>query len=141
MGLQSTKGLGVKKFLMVVGVVFAVALVPSSALSAGGGKAKTTLVFESITEEKSPTGPTTQYNGTVSSPKNACEAERKVSVFRKKSGKNKKIGTAVARPPLMGGKHTWTVFKKGKPSPGKFYAKSKTTNKCLGAKTKVFELE
>lgn len=112
------------KPLLVIAAVGAVAVVPMSAT--GQPTFPTELTIK---------GPNGDFSGKIKSDNPECESGRKVTVFKKKSGDDKKVGSDTAD----SGK--WSTGNSGEKK-GKFYAKvGADFGACAKAKSKTIELE
>ncbi len=112
--------------LLVIAALCAIAVVPMSAT--GKGKYKTEVTIK---------GPDGDFSGKVKSIGGppTCEADRKVNLFKKKPGKDDKIGSDTSGPD---GK--WSTGNSGENN-GKFYAKApKVGDVCEKGKSKTIEL-
>ncbi|MDX6586568.1 MAG: hypothetical protein QOI31_1041 [Solirubrobacterales bacterium] len=112
------------KALLVVAAVFAIAVVPMSAT--GHGKYPTEVTIK---------GPNGDFSGKVKSDADPCKVDRKVTVFKKRSGDDKKIGSDTSEP-----NGAWSTGNSGENN-GKFYAKAKAEGDvCEAGKSETIEL-
>ena len=79
------------------------------------------------------------FQGVVKSQKRYCEKERKVTLYRARSGKDKRVGAKRAEPDEYGG-WVWEV-EVSTPQLGNYYGKAEKTRKCRGDKSKKFKLD
>ncbi len=109
--------------LLVVAVA-AIAIVPISATGQ--------VIYETELTIKGPNG---DFSGKIKSDEQECETGRKVTVFKKKPGKDKKVGDDTSD----SGK--WSTGNSGEKK-GKFYAKvGSDFGICEKAKSKTIEVE
>lgn len=108
------------------------ALIP--AMHADASAAKPTVTIEGWFEGTQG-GPS--WVGQVKASK-ACEKNRQVSLYRKVSGKDDKIGTD-RKAKDNGEDQTVWVIKQNNPDPGSYYAKLKRSGGCEQAKSKLFD--
>ncbi len=111
-------------------------LLVAGAASAHGHKAKVKL-------EVSAYQPTTNGNGifigSVDSKKKSCADGVNVTLYLRKSGKDKKIG---AKKSFAGkGEGYSFIIKSKKTKEGNYYATTKGTSKCMPAKSMAFKLK
>jgi hypothetical protein len=81
--------------------------------------------------------PESTFVGQVFSPKKACKNHRKVTLFRKDSGPDQRIGADKTE--RTGDSYSWSidfVLKEG----GPYYAKIKTGDGCEGDRSKDYNL-
>ena len=76
----------------------------------------------------------TVYRGEIFSDRRKCLLDRKVTVFRKRSGDDLKIGTTEANEDKPG-EFGWALYKPGPPKSGVYYAKAKAITGCLADKS------
>lgn len=115
-----------------LGALALVATLGIAGEAAAGGKAKTTVGPFDMSYGNN----VTNYEGLVSSPKTSCEKNRRVAVFRKKAGKDLKMGSdkASSKDNMSGG-WVWFFQKPNYALPGTFYAKAEGTKKCKGGRS------
>jgi hypothetical protein len=71
-------------------------------------------------------------SGFVKSKKQSCHSGRKVTVYRKVNGPDRKAGSDIAQPNQDG-----SQYKVSLPKAGKYYAVVKATSKCKGKTSKT----
>lgn len=86
------------------------------------------------------------FFGDVTSKKDSCTVDRKVTVFRKKSGKDQKIGSDKSTPdPELGGGDWFVDLADSEPGPitknGNYYASTPKTNGCKAAVSKTIKVD
>ena len=80
--------------------------------------------------------------GVVQSSKLYCKDERKVTLYRAQSGKDKRLGAERTEPGegSLSGQWIWQI-EVPTPRVGKYYGAVKKTGKCRGDKSKKFKLD
>ena len=102
------------------------ALCVVAASATAGGKAPTTVHFTNLY----PTGPdSSRYEGSIESPKRACENDRKIKVFKQRSGADKLIGSTRSQPRGQLG-YEWVLEVSERLKEGTYYAKAPATDRC-----------
>lgn len=101
----------------------ALAAAAAAALAGPASAAKTGIRVSIQTEQDG-------VSGFVKSSKTSCHSGRKVTVYRKVSGPDKKAGSDTATPNQDGSQYKVSLAKAGK-----YYAVVKATSKCKGAKS------
>jgi hypothetical protein len=83
--------------------------------------------------------PATLFTGDVISVKKACANKRVVTIFRKRSGADEKIGTTKSKPGLtQKNLFFWSLEKPGLLPKGTYYSIVEATDKCAGARSKGY---
>jgi hypothetical protein len=82
------------------------------------------------------------FQGLVNSSKLSCKKERKVTLYRAQSGKDKRLGAERTIPgeSLQSGKWVWQI-EVPTPRVGNYYGAVKKTGSCRGDKSKKFKLD
>ncbi len=111
------------KAMLVVAAAFAIAVVPMSA--SGKGKYPTEVTIK---------GPNGDFSGKVKSDAAQCKENRKVTVFKKRAGDDKKLGSDTSE-----SNGAWSTGNSGE-NKGKFYAKAKAVDVCEAGKSETIEL-
>jgi hypothetical protein len=107
----------------LLAMVIAMAFVPAASAS---GRANTKVTLDGIF-----TVPIeTHFDGDVKSTRKACKNDRKVKIFRKRSGADKKIGSTRSYKGLTSNTYHWSHVEDGVARAGNYYAKVKRTDKC-----------
>lgn len=75
------------------------------------------------------------FHGSLKSNDDGCLAGRTVTMFRKHSGRTKKLGTGTSS---SGGK--WTVLVGDKLSPGEYFATVVAQGECRGGRSKALKI-
>jgi hypothetical protein len=76
------------------------------------------------------------YHGKVLSEKNSCQNNRTVNVFKKRAGKDLKIGSDTSE--IQNGVGKWEIGNSGYKH-GRFYAKVRRTDACSGARSRTIQ--
>ena len=121
---------------IVLIVTAALAGAGAGAMPANAAPADTHIEFETI-EYSVPDGET-RYGGKIFSDRRKCLLDRKVVVYRKRSGKDEKIGKGEAnedKPNMFG----WSVFSPGQAKSGKYYAKAPAVDGCNADKSNTYD--
>jgi hypothetical protein len=105
------------------------------ASEAHGAKAKTNIELYDMSYGDDQTN----YEGEVASPRRSCEQDRRVTVYRKRPGKDLKMGSDRASSESMSGGFIWFFSKPAYALPGTFYAKAKGTKKCKPGRSENYE--
>jgi hypothetical protein len=103
-----------------------------SAPIAHAAKGDTLLVFEDVAYDSFVNE--ALYRGRIHSDQLNCLADRDVTVYRKRAGKDDKIGTTqtFADEP---GEYEWSLLRFKQPKDGNYYATTPTLTKCKGDKS------
>lgn len=111
--------------LLIAVAILAIGIVPLSA-SAKGTTYETTVTIK---------GPDGDFSGRVKSFNPQCETQRTVKVFKKREGKDKKIGTDTT--PVAN--NSWSTGNSGYKK-GKFYAKAPAVEVCEKGRSETITL-
>jgi hypothetical protein len=111
--------------LAVIVVALAGALLP--AVSAAGSSYSTKV----IVSLKFPA-----FHGKLKAGKSACATDRKVKLFRQRSGPDKLLGTDESN-----AKTKWSIPIGKRLTSGSYYAKAPAKGRCKPAKSKVFTID
>jgi hypothetical protein len=125
----------VKKLFAVALVLATGALAP---VAHGGGRAETTVTFDDARSSADMTK--SVYEGTLSSPRKACEEDRRVIVLREGSEGFEKVASTRTKPPAMGGAWTWRAVEEGALLAGTYLARAKQTESCEGDRSPKLSL-
>jgi hypothetical protein len=117
----------------LLAMVIAMAFVPAASAS---GKANTRLTFDSIVLTPSET----IWAGDIFSPRKACKNQRKVLVFRQRSGADQKMGSTRSYKGTDQPGYYWVFSKQGLAPRGKYYAKVRPTDRCQGDRSGTLQL-
>lgn len=109
----------------IIASALAVAALGSVALASPASAAKTGTKLSIQTEQDG-------VSGFVKSSKSSCHSGRKVTVYRKVSGPDKKAGSDTAQPNQDGSQYKVSLSRAGK-----YYAKVNATSKCKGKTSKT----
>ena len=94
----------------------------------GADKKKTTVTIDAVFLASGQT----HWSGDIFSPRKACKNNRRVLIFRARSGADEKVGSTKSFKGLVEKGYYWTYFEEGAAPSGKYYAKVKPTDKCKG---------
>ena len=103
--------------------------------SGGSSKAGTTLTLDAVFL----TNGASMWSGKIASPKAKCANKRVVTVYKVRSGADKKMGSDKASKGLDGSGYFWAYEKVGfaVKSSERYYAKVGATTKCKGARSAI----
>ncbi len=121
---------------LVWGMTAAALGVGLAAPAAHAAPADTHIEFESI-EYSVPDGES-RYAGEIFSDRRKCLLDRKITVYRKRSGKDEKIGKGEANEDKPN-KFGWSVFSPGQAKNGKYYAKAPAIDGCNADKSNTYD--
>lgn len=122
--------MGWKRIAAAIVVAAAVTAAPAE------GKTATKLTIDSAFYASGQT----HWAGDIFSAKKACKDDRKISVFRVRSGDDQKVGTTRSFKGEVDNNYYWTHYVDGAAPRGKYYAKAPATKSCEGAKSGKIEL-
>lgn len=111
------------KRVVLLAIVTVVACAP---VAWAGGKANTRVTFDAIVTTPSET----LFSGDIFSPRKACKNERKVLIFKKRAGADKKIGWTRSYKGTDQPGYYWVHGEEGLAPRGKYYAKVRPTDRC-----------
>ena len=83
----------------------------------------------------------TQWAGDIFSPRKACKNDRRVLVFRVRSGADEKIGSTRSYKGSAQPGYYWVLSEPGLAPAGKYYSKVKPTEKCQGDRSEAIPLD
>ena len=125
-----TPGAAMRKLLSVTALA-AIAVIAFTATAEA--KTRTTLTTDGVFYTPHPS---TLFSGDVISVKKACANKRLVIVFRKRPGADQKIGATRSKPGLVvRNQFFWTLEKRGMLPKGTYYAVTRATDRCSGARS------
>jgi hypothetical protein len=123
-----------KRAVLLV-IMGAVVCVPPTA--SAGEKANTTVTIDSAFYASGQT----HWAGDIMSPLKECKNNRRVLIFRVRSGDDAKVGsTRSFRGVTDRNNYFWTHFEQGAAPRGRYYAKTKPTDTCQGDRSGTIEL-
>jgi hypothetical protein len=94
----------------------------------GAAKTNTTVTIDAVFLGSGQT----HWSGDLMSPRKACKNERRVLIFRARSGADQKVGSTRSFKGMVDNGYYWTYFEEGAAPSGKYYAKVKPTDTCQG---------
>ena len=109
----------------LLSVAAVVAFVPAAF---GAGKSETEVTIDSVFLASGQT----HWAGDIESTRKDCKDGRTVLIFRKRSGRDAKVGKTKSFKGISDNGYYWTYYEEGAAKKGKYYAKVKATDKCAG---------
>ena len=125
---------GVMKRAILVALAVAVACVP---VAWADGRANTRVTIDSAFVNPGET----LFAGDIFSPRKVCKNDRRVLVFRVRSGEDQKIGATRSYKGSAQPGYYWTHSEPGLLPAGKYYSKVKRTERCQGDRSAAIPLD
>ena len=125
---------GVMKRAVLVAFGVAVACVP---VAWADGKANTRVTIDSAFVNPGET----LFAGDIFSPRKACKNDRRVLIFRARSGEDEKIGATRSYKGSAQPGYFWTHSEPGLLPAGNYYSKVKPTERCQGDRSPAIPLD
>jgi hypothetical protein len=83
----------------------------------------------------------TQWAGDIFSPRKVCKNDRRVLVFRVRSGQDEKIGSTRSYKGTAQPGYYWVLSESGLAPAGSYYSKVKPTDRCQGDRSAAIPLD